>query len=106
MTNFEKITAEMDMNDLVGFLNSLDSIENAPWSKWFNAKYCNLEKCPTITCKYVDNKTCECAYCELNKKKNGESECCFFPEKNILGSGRDVIKLWLESDIDDSSIEM
>lgn len=107
MTNFEKITTEMDMDDLTNFLNSIDCIENAPWNKWFNTKYCNSEKCPTITCKYANtDRTCECAYCELNKKESGEGECCFFPDKDILGGYRDVIKLWLESDVVDNSTEM
>lgn len=106
MTNFEKITTVMDIDDFTNFLNSIDSIENAPWNKWFNAKYCNSEKCPAIICKYDDNRTCECAYCELHRKKNGEGECRFFPDKIILGNGRDVIKLWLESDVVDNSTEI
>lgn len=102
MTNFEKLTIEMDIDDLTDFLNSIESIDNAPWNKWFNENYCNLEKCPTIPCKYVDNEgTCECSYCELNKKKNGEGQCCFFPNKEILGSGRDVVKLWLKSEAEE-----
>lgn len=102
MTNFEKITIEMDMDDLTDLFNSIDSIENAPWNKWFIKNYCNSEKCPAIPCKYDDTDiTYECSYCELNRKKNGEGECCFFPDKSILGSDRDVIKLWLESDVVD-----
>lgn len=102
MTNFEKITIEMDMDDLTDFLNSIDCIENAPWNKWFNENYCNSEKCPTITCKYDDSdRTCECSYCELTKKKNGEGECCFFTDKDILGSGRDVVKLWLKAEVEE-----
>lgn len=103
MTNFEKITVEMDMDDLTDFLNSIDCIENAPWNKWFNENYCNSEKCPTITCKYDDtDRTCKCSYCELMKKKNGEGECCFFTDKDILGSSRDVVKLWLKNEAVDN----
>lgn len=102
MTNFEKITTEMDMDDLTDFLNSIDCIENAPWNKWFNENYCNSEKCPAIEAKCLNGSTCQFAYCELNKKKNGNGKCCFFPDKDILGGYRDVIKLWLESDVVDN----
>lgn len=100
MTNFEKITIEMDVDDLTDFLNSIDCIENTPWNKWFNENYCNPEKCPALEGKWKDDSTCLYAYCELNKKKSGEGECCFFTDKDILGSGRDVVKLWLKSEVD------
>ncbi len=102
MTNFEKITREMDMDDLTDLFNSIDCIENAPWNKWFNVKYCNSEKCPTIEAKCLNGSTCQFAYCELNRKESGEGKCCFFPDKDILGGYRDVIKLWLESDVVDN----
>lgn len=94
MTNFEKITREMDMDDLTDLFNSIDCIESAPWNKWFNENYCNSEKCPAIEAKGLNGSTCQFAYCELNNNK-----CCFFPDKDILGGYRDVIKLWLESEV-------
>lgn len=107
MTNFENITIEMDLEDIADFLNSIESIEDAPWNKWFNTKYCNSGKCPTLTCKYDDSdRTCECAYCELTKKKNSEGVCCFFSDKDILGSGKDVVRLWLRSEVVDDTAEM
>lgn len=104
MNKFEMLKT-FDVDDLADFLNSIESTEDAPWNKWFNAEYCNSEKCPSIICKCID-KTCECAYCELYKKENGEGKCRFFPNKDILGSGNDIVKIWLESDVVDNIMKM
>ena len=66
----------------------------SPWDNWFYKNYCR--KCEPITkenpnCRFC--KTLEYAWCELNDNK-----CKFFPDMKEAPYGKQIIKMWLESE--------
>ena len=103
MTNFEKIKA-MDVNSLASWLDKNGIIDTSPWMEHFNSKYCN--NCESIMCKYEDAeeaigfKPCfsddeiECAYCEVYKK------CRYFEDRDEVPDGVEMVKLWLEAEVE------
>ena len=104
MTNFEKLKA-MDVNSLAAWLDKNGIIDNSPWFEDFNNKYC--ANCESVMCKYEDAekvlgfKPCfseediECTYCEAHKK------CRFFPDMAKAPEGAEMVKLWLEAEVNE-----
>ena len=90
MTVFENIK-QMNMDALTDWLDELNSVDFAPWIQWYNKTYC--QNCETVTAnvQYL-MKTCECAWCEIHGK------CRFFLDLNDIPDGKQMIKLWLESE--------
>lgn len=103
MNNFEKLHS-MSIDELVKWLDQYGQFDNSPWSVWFNEKYCN--NCESIKCRYAEakerlditpfyNGEIECAYCELEKK------CRFFPELEDIPDNPEIIKMWLEMEVNE-----
>ena len=101
MTRFEELK-NMDIETLVEWLDENGQFDGSPWCEWFDENYC--KKCEPIKCKYSDTKKhlgfesfyeadISCAYCEL------EGRCKFFPELDETPSCKDIVKMWLESEI-------
>ena len=106
MSNFEKMKS-MSIDDLAKWLDEYGQFDNSPWSNWFAKKYCN--NCESIKCRYDEvkerlditpfyNREIECAYCELEKK------CQFFSEIEDIPNNVEVVKMWLESEVEDEEI--
>lgn len=88
MTNFEKIK-QMSKKELAQWLDKNGSFDIAPWSEWFDKKYC--KQCETIICKCGDVNM-KYAYCELN------GFCKFFEDPNFLEDSPKIINLWLNAE--------
>lgn len=89
LTNYEHIKS-MSVDEFTEWI-SKHSYSN--WLKWFDKKYC--KNCPDIMCKYEDGLTeFPCSYCEINDK------CKFFSEKESVPNGKEIIKMWLESEVE------
>lgn len=91
ITNFEKIKL-MSIEELTDLLCKYDSFENPPWSTWWNTNYC--QQCESVMAfvPYLNGEH-ECAWCEVNGR------CRFFQELNEVPSLKDIIKMWLESEV-------
>jgi hypothetical protein len=96
MTNFENLRS-MSVEQLAEWLDKHGQFDTAPWTTWFDRKYCN--NCEAVMCKYEDGeREFPCAYCEIH------DVCKFFPEFNYVPGHEDVVKMWLESEVQDGGI--
>lgn len=92
MNNFEKLKS-MSVEELAKWLNQNGIIDNSPWLEHFNNKYCN--NCESVMCKYEDGeREFPAAYCEIH------DTCKFFPDFNYVPMHEDVVKMWLESEVE------
>lgn len=93
MTIFKSIKSK-DIDEFAEWLDKYGKFDNSPWIEWFDKKYC--KKCMS---EYVYSKRfekeIECAWCEIYKK------CKHFPDLDWSPDNEDIIKLWLESEIED-----
>lgn len=86
MTVFEFIKSK-SIDELAKYLDEYGYHDNAPWMQWFNENYCS--KCDGILYNGL-----EYAYCELN------DDCIYLPDMIFAPYIEDIIKLWLESEIE------
>lgn len=94
MNNFERLK-QMDIDQAAEWLDKHGQFDSSPWMKWFDSTYC--KKCETIRARLVDpDKENECSWCELN-----EDKCKFFPDQDETPEGKQIVKLWLESEVED-----
>ncbi len=92
MNNFEKLRS-MSVEELAIWLDKHGQFDNNPWVTWFDRKYC--KNCEVIVCKYEDGeREFPCAYCEIH------DVCKFFPEFNYIPGDEDVVKMWLEAEVE------
>ena len=101
MTNLECLR-NLPIDELAEWLDEHGQFDNSPWANWFNENYC--EKCESITCKveaanvgltplYPEQEE-DFAYCELHKN------CKFFKHLETVPDVTDIIKMWLESEVE------
>lgn len=83
----------MNIEELADWICKHNSFENSPWSAWWDENYC--QKCESVIAfvPYLNGEY-ECAWCETNGK------CRFFQELNEIPSLKDIIKMWLESEVE------
>lgn len=105
MNNFEKLKS-MSIEDLAAWLDQNGIVDNSPWLEHFNNKYC--ANCEAVMCKYedaektlgfkpmFDDEEIECAYCEIYKK------CRHFLEMTEVPDGAEMVKLWLEAEVENN----
>ena len=92
MKNIDMIKSK-NIDELAEWLDRNCYSEYAPWVQWWNYNYCN--KCPSEIGKVEDfDGEIEFCWCELNDNK-----CKFFPDMDSVPDSKQVIKLWLESEI-------
>lgn len=102
MTRFEEFK-NMDIETLVEWICENGQFDGSPWMTWWDENYC--QQCDPIECRYVEAKeklgiepfyerSIECAYCEL------EHKCRFFMEMDEIPSCKDIVKMWLESEVE------
>lgn len=93
MKVFDKLKSK-NIDGLAEWFDEYCSSEYSPWERWFNNNYCY--NCPSEIGKYPDsNIEIEFCWCELNDK------CKFFPGMNETPDSKQVIKLLLESEIEE-----
>jgi hypothetical protein len=76
------------INELAEWLNEYCSHDFSPWTNWFDRNYC--KKCDSI---YFNGDRNEYSWCEINGK------CKYFQDMSDIPNNKQVIKMWLESDI-------
>lgn len=85
MTIYESFKSK-NIDELVEWLDKY-CIDIAPWIIWFDENYC--KKCDEI---YHENEE-DYAWCEPN------GVCRFFKDMDDIPDNKQIIKLWLESEI-------
>lgn len=96
MNNWTKLK-NMSVEDLAKWLDENGQFDTAPWTIWFDQKYCS--NCESIICHYEDSThEFSCAWCELN------DGCKFLPEVKGMPNNLEIIKMWLESETTDEEI--
>lgn len=102
MTRYDKfITSSID--SLVEWISEYGQFDNSPWITWFDNKYC--KNCESVKISREDSleklgfellyvNDTECSYCEVNKK------CRYFPDMKESPSNTEIIKMWLESEVE------
>lgn len=96
MNNFEKLQS-MSVDELAKWLDQYGQFDNAPWTLWFDEKYCS--NCEPVMCSYENStRKFPCAWCELN------DGCKFLPDAKEMPNNLDTIKMWLEREVTDEEI--
>lgn len=91
MTVFENMKAK-NIDELAEWLDEYGATDGSPWHDWFENKYCN--HCEPIFVKGDDfYRDMEYGWCELNCDK-----CKFFQDMKEIPWGKQLIKMWLESE--------
>lgn len=91
MNNYEKLQS-LSIELFAEWLDANGMWDNSPWSTWWNDNFC--AKCEDVTAYVPDwDRECDFAWCEL------EHKCRFFQEMDEEPSSKDIIKLWLESEV-------
>ena len=100
MNVFEKFITS-DIDTLVMWFDKYSQVNDSHWMNWWDENYC--DKCESIVLpteeyrsifgcsSYADTMTC--GYCELKGK------CKFFPDLDAVPDNKDIIKMWLESEV-------
>lgn len=67
--------------------------DESPWNQWFDENYC--QKCESVRAfvPYLNGEH-ECAWCEANGK------CKYFLDWEEQPSCKDIVKMWLESEVE------
>lgn len=94
MNNFERLES-MSVDEFAEWLDKNGMWDNSPWSKWFDSTYC--QNCEDI------KKECESnglyaemrfAWCEVHNR------CKFFPDRDEVPDSKEIVKMWLESEVE------
>lgn len=93
MTIFDEIQSK-NIEEFAEWLDKYGAFDGSPWIKWFDKKYCS--KCDSIVCHYEESKReFLCSWCELH------DGCQFFPEMIEAPDNKQIIKMWLGSEVGD-----
>ena len=92
MTNFEKFKS-MSIDEFAEWIDRYGEFDGSPWLDWWNVNYCN--DCESEFITFVDTgKKAECAWCEVYDK------CKYFKELQGLPNDKQIIKMWLKTEIE------
>lgn len=98
MTQFENFRT-MTIEQFAEWLDEHGYFDGSPWMTWFDEKYCS--NCPTEHGYLPDDSgeerylvPTEFSWCEANGK------CKFFPEMDEEPEPKDIVKMWLESEVE------
>lgn len=95
MTVFDNFKNK-NIDELAEWLSEYGSYDQALYWRWWDKNYC--DKCEGVMLKREDggyDHESEYAWCELNHK------CKFFQEKNEIPSSKEIIKMWLLSEVEE-----
>ena len=87
----------MDIDQLVEWLDDRADDEELIWLVWFSKKYCDNCERGVVYDEYYGRER-GCVYCETH------NNCCFFPDMQKVPDHKEIIKLWLESEVQDGGI--
>lgn len=89
MTQLEKLQTGT-LREVAEFLDEKCWNDSAPWTVWFNRRYCH--DCPVIKAKVIElDRYSDFSYCEL------EDTCRYFD--HIL-TGVEMCEEWLKTEVD------
>ena len=96
MNNYQNLKS-LSLEELAVYIEEQYHKDDFPWDEWFNRKYCM--NCPVIIKKvdsilYPGKVNREFAYCEVNDK------CRYFPDAGSILSQQEIIKLWLQEEVE------
>lgn len=92
MTWFEKFKS-MNEEELASWFDEHGRFDGSPWMQWFDKRYCS--NCESIICRYENSKReFSCAWCEL------EHKCKFFPNMDYAPDNKDIIKMFLQTEVE------
>jgi hypothetical protein len=81
-----------DIDEFVEWLSENGRYDYSAWEQWWDENYCN--KCGWVSAYLEEfDKVCDCAWCEANGK------CKYFQELDDIPDIKQIIKLWLESEV-------
>ena len=86
MTVFDKMKME-SIDEFVGWLDEHATHDNSPWYKYWDEHYCNK-------CESIEKDDNEFAWCEVY------GNCRFFNEMKETPDNKQMIKMWLKSEVD------
>lgn len=93
MTHFEQFK-NMSIDELAAWLDKHGEFDGSPWNTWWDQNYCS--KCEPIECYLQEYfRPIHCSWCEL------EHKCKFFPDIDGIPGNNDVIKMWLQTTVQD-----
>lgn len=93
MTRFEYFK-NMGIDTFSEWLDEHGQFDDSPWMMDFDRKYC--QNCEPIMCHYEDSeREFPCSYCEVHEK------CKFFPDMIEAPGNKEIIKMWLESEVEE-----
>lgn len=91
MTVFDNIKNK-NIDEFAEWLDKCGVFEDSPWHKYWNENYCH--KCePEIGRILGTDRDTEFAWCELHNK------CKFFKDMEDIPDNKQIIKMWLESEV-------
>lgn len=93
MTVFDNFKSK-NIDELAEWLSEHGMYDQAPWWRHWDKNYCN--KCESINV-YIPSleKETECAWCEIHNK------CKFFQDMSEIPSSKEIIKMWLLSEVEE-----
>lgn len=85
----------MDIDSLAEWIDKYGQFDSSPWMEWWSKKYC--DNCEPIMCHYEDSeREFPVSWCELHDNK-----CKFFPEMDEAPNSKEIVKMWLESEVEE-----
>ena len=93
MIVFDNIKSK-NIDELAIWLDENCVYDDSSWCKWFDESYCQRCESVITSVPYLDGEH-ECAYCEVNGK------CRFFQDMDEIPSCKDIVKIWLESEVEE-----
>ena len=91
MTKFEQLK-NMNIDSFALWLDDNGRFDDSPWQKWWDKCYCS--QCESVVAKVLEwDRECEFAWCEI------EHKCRFFPELDNVPDNKEIIKRWLETEV-------
>lgn len=81
-----------NIDEFAEWIDKYGLFDGSPWMNWWNDNYCKNCEEEIAYVPYLKRKS-KCCWCELHGK------CRFFQDMNDIPNIKDMIKMWLESEI-------
>ena len=95
MTVFEQLKS-MNIDEFASWFEKNCTHDYDPAIKWWNERYCSKCEPLKVMASYLEHEI-EVSWCEINDK------CKFFQNMNKVPDNTQMIKMWLESEVEDNA---
>ena len=82
-----------NIDEFADWIDKCFSFDGAPFWRYWDKKYCR--KCEAVTIIDDDGNEKDFSYCERRGR------CRFFKEMDDIPSTKEIIKMWLESEVEE-----